>query len=169
MHMNMNINMNMNMNVSTHMHMYTHLTATITTQVHRVQGTTIGSDLHALINKEFFSPGQAYVAISRVRRLAQLHFWALDDDAFEVDPRIARQYKLLRRRPLTREFVDGVSRPQQRPRLLPLAAVARVAKRPRRDEAGDDARSATRRPRRASAGDEAGSSAAHARLPAGEV
>ena len=40
---------------------------------HRVQGATLEGDVHILLNKEFFAPGQAYVAMSRVRELGKLH------------------------------------------------------------------------------------------------
>ena len=52
--------------------------------VHRLQGATIEPPkrLHVLLNKEIFETGQAYVAMSRVRSLSQLHIWCLDLEAF---------------------------------------------------------------------------------------
>ena len=41
----------------------------------RVQGATLEDDVHILLNAEMFAEGQAYVALSRVRRLSQVHFW----------------------------------------------------------------------------------------------
>ena len=52
--------------------------------IHRVQGMTLEGDVHLLLNSEVFADGQAYVAISRVRRLDQLHFWALDLSRFKA-------------------------------------------------------------------------------------
>ena len=40
---------------------------------------------------EFFEYGQGYVAIMRVRRLDQLHFWCLNRGAFTVHPGIKDQ------------------------------------------------------------------------------
>ena len=40
---------------------------------HRVQGSTLDGEVHILLNQEFFAPGMAYVALSRARRLSQLH------------------------------------------------------------------------------------------------
>ena len=41
--------------------------------VHRVQGATLDGDVHVLLNSEFFAAGQAYTALSRARRMSQLH------------------------------------------------------------------------------------------------
>ena len=41
----------------------------------RVQGATLEDDVHILLNAEMFAEGQGYVALSRVRRLSQVHFW----------------------------------------------------------------------------------------------
>jgi hypothetical protein len=58
-------------------------------------------------NGEFFAPGQAYTALSRARRLSQLHLWGFDLDAIKADPNVAREYQRLARRPLTRAHVDA--------------------------------------------------------------
>ena len=60
--------------------------------VHRVQGATLDNDVHVLLNSEFFAPGQAYTALSRARRLKQLHLWGFDLKAIIADPRVAREY-----------------------------------------------------------------------------
>lgn len=75
--------------------------------VHRVQGATLDNDVHVLLNSEFFAPGQAYTALSRARRLSQLHLWGFDLKAIIADPRVAREYKRLERRLLTQEHVDA--------------------------------------------------------------
>ena len=74
--------------------------------VHRVQGCTVEGGLHVLLNGEFFAYGQAYVALSRVRRLSQVHLWCLNMDAFKACPRVAQEYSFLRMRPLDRDYVD---------------------------------------------------------------
>ena len=92
--------------------------------VHRVQGMTLEGDVHVLLNGEFFADGQAYVALSRVRRLEQLHFWALDLARIKAAPGVAGAYASLRRRPLTLEYVSEHTMVRQRmrhDRLLPLA------------------------------------------------
>jgi ATP-dependent exoDNAse (exonuclease V) alpha subunit len=91
--------------------------------VHRVQGTTVERDLHLLLNREFFAYGQAYVALSRVRRLTQLHLWSLDMAAFSASPRIASEYEKLRMRPLTREYVES-ARPLRTLGVPPPVAAA---------------------------------------------
>jgi ATP-dependent exoDNAse (exonuclease V) alpha subunit len=40
--------------------------------VHRVQGMTLSS-VAVLLDESFFAPGQAYVALSRVKQLSKLH------------------------------------------------------------------------------------------------
>ena len=47
--------------------------------VHRVQGMTISSNVFVL-DSTFFASGQAYVALSRVKKSAQLHLLAFDPD-----------------------------------------------------------------------------------------
>ena len=56
--------------------------------------------MHVLLNSDFFAPGQAYTALSRARRIGQLHLWGFDLDAVKADPEVAREYARLRRRPL---------------------------------------------------------------------
>ena len=92
--------------------------------VHRVQGMTLENDVHILLNSEFFADGQAYVAISRVRRLEQIHFWALDVTRFKAARGVASAYDSLRRRPLTPAFIDAHCAARQTVRncqLLPLS------------------------------------------------
>ena len=59
--------------------------------VHRVQGATLSGPVHILLNKEFFAEGQAYVALSRVRRLSQLHLWCLERTAIVASPLMVAQ------------------------------------------------------------------------------
>ena len=90
--------------------------------VHRVQGSTLESDIHVLLNAEFFAAGQAYTALSRARRLSQLHLWGFDLAAIKADPCVAREYQRLARRPLTRAHVD-VARVRPRAVLPPLSTI----------------------------------------------
>ena len=76
-------------------------------KIFRVQGATLDNDVHVLLNSEFFAPGQAYTALSRARRLSQLHLWGFDLKAIIADPSVAREYKRLERRLLTQEHVDA--------------------------------------------------------------
>ena len=78
--------------------------------VHRVQGANITSEVHLLLNKEVFAPGQAYVAITRVRNFHQLHFWALQRSALICDPKVCTEYARLRRLPLDQSFLDDETR-----------------------------------------------------------
>jgi hypothetical protein len=57
--------------------------------------------VHILLNQEFFAPGMAYVALSRARRLSQLHLWCLDLDAIHADPVVEAEYTRLVQRMLT--------------------------------------------------------------------
>ena len=75
--------------------------------------------------RQFFSEGQAYVAISRVRALEQIHLWCFDTEAFKVAPAVMRAYELLRARPLTFEIINTAAPLRTRLRhLLPLAGGA---------------------------------------------
>ena len=66
--------------------------------------------------------GQAYTALSRARRLSQLHLWGFDLAAIKADPRIAREYRRLARRPLTRNHVDA-AKPRVAQPLPHLSAI----------------------------------------------
>ena len=83
-----------------------------------------------LLNREFFAPGQAYVALTRVTTLRQLHFWCLKMDAFVAHPGVEKQYLLLRQpgRVLTQAVVDA-SPPQVRAKLPPMSKVLALQKR----------------------------------------
>ena len=93
--------------------------------IHQVQGSTLEGDVHILLNGEVFADGQAYAALSRVRRLEQLHFWALDMTRFKAARGVSDAYANLRRRPLTAEHVREhcVRRrePVRQSDLLPLS------------------------------------------------
>ena len=45
--------------------------------VHRVQGMTISSNVFVVLDSTFFATGQAYVALSRVKKSTQLHLLAI--------------------------------------------------------------------------------------------
>ena len=70
---------------------------------------------------EFFAPGMAYVALSRARRLDQIHLWGLDLNAIHADARIAGVYARLAQRPLTDVWVQHAPL-QQRAAVAPIAA-----------------------------------------------
>ena len=63
--------------------------------VHRVQGMTISSNVFVVLDSTFFASGQAYVALSRVKKLAQLHLLAFDpDNAIIVSNNVRSLYGL---------------------------------------------------------------------------
>ena len=91
--------------------------------VHRVQGATLSGPVHILLNKEFFAEGQAYVALSRVRRLSQLHLWCLERTAIVASPLMVAQYERLHARgELSRAHVDAAPDRARVRELMPLAA-----------------------------------------------
>ena len=53
--------------------------------VHRVQGLTVDKAIVTL-NQNFFSSGQAYVALSRVRTLHNLTLWTYTPSAIKIAP-----------------------------------------------------------------------------------
>ena len=63
--------------------------------VHRVQGMTIDSNVFVVMDSTFFASGQAYVALSRVRKSTQLHFLACDpSEAIKVSNNVRSLYGL---------------------------------------------------------------------------
>ena len=63
--------------------------------VHRVQGMTIDSNVFVVMDSTFFATGQAYVALSRVRKSAQLHFLAFNpSEAIKVSNHVRSLYGL---------------------------------------------------------------------------
>ncbi len=85
---------------------------------------TLEGEVHVLLNSEFFADGQAYVALSRVRRLEQLHFWALDVTRFKAARGVGAAYNGLRQRPLNLDFIntDTLCPPREQvTTLMPLA------------------------------------------------
>ena len=79
-----------------------------------------------LLNSEFFAAGQAYTALSRARRISQLHLWCLDLSAIKAEPSIAREYKRLEKRPLTAEHV-AAARARPKTPLPPLSDLTTAA------------------------------------------
>jgi hypothetical protein len=75
-------------------------------------------------DNEFFAPGMAYVALSRARRLDQLHLWGLDLSAIHADPGIEHEYAKLISRRLTSEIVSSM--PFRAPVALPPLALVPV-------------------------------------------
>jgi ATP-dependent exoDNAse (exonuclease V) alpha subunit len=89
--------------------------------IHRVQGATLEGAVHILLNKEIFADGQAYVALSRVQRLSQLHLWSLERGAFKSHPVIAAEYSRLSGNLLTEADVEAMPTRNRVRELLPLA------------------------------------------------
>ena len=67
-----------------------------------------------------------YVALSRARRLVQLHLWTLERDAIRADPGIAREYRRLAGRRLTQEFIEHHAPDYTPPQLPHLSSIDRV-------------------------------------------
>ena len=59
--------------------------------VHRVQGMTLRT-AHVMLNKNFFADGQAYVALSRVRKREDLHLLAFTPGAIRVNQEVLRRF-----------------------------------------------------------------------------
>ena len=91
--------------------------------VHRVQGATLSGPVHILLNKEFFAEGQAYVALSRLTHISQLHLWALEREAIVACPAASAEYERMRARGELGHAHVAAAPPRQRVQvLLPLAA-----------------------------------------------
>ena len=88
--------------------------------IHRVQGATLTGEVHVLLNKEIFAEGQAYVALSRVQRLDQLHLWGCERSAIKANTMVTTEYERLQRWRLTDALVALA--PERTPvrRLLPM-------------------------------------------------
>ena len=65
------------------------------TTVHKAQGLTL-PDVCLVLDKQFFSPGQAYVALSRATSWNTVRITALDESAFLVDKNVATEYERLK-------------------------------------------------------------------------
>ncbi|MEW8561119.1 MAG: DUF6570 domain-containing protein [Candidatus Thiodiazotropha sp.] len=63
--------------------------------IHKVQGLTL-SGAAVCIDDSIFQHGQAYVALSRVQNLNQLHLLCLNVNKITVDPEVVKQYLNLR-------------------------------------------------------------------------
>ena len=59
--------------------------------VHRVQGMTL-ERAHFNLTDRFFAAGQAYVALSRVRRREDLHLLAFSTSAIKIDQEVLRRF-----------------------------------------------------------------------------
>ena len=92
-----------------------------TQTIHRVQGATLSGDVHVLLNAEIFADGMAYVAISRVQRLSQLHLWCLHREAIKANPIVDDVYARLAGRRLDEERVSMARSRLCVRHLLPLA------------------------------------------------
>ena len=89
--------------------------------IHRVQGATLTGPVHILLNKEIFAEGQAYVALSRVQRLEQLHLWCLHREALKGNPTVDAEYVALAARPLDAAAIAASPARLRVRHLLPLA------------------------------------------------
>ena len=112
---------------------------------------------------------RSYVAVSRIRSLAQLHLWGLDMTAFRASPRIKQQYELLRQRLLDQVYIDQFARPRRQQAVPAMAAAvssrsaaSRVSKRGRDSFAADGTRATI--PRHLPTANSPGSSAMHANM-----
>jgi ATP-dependent DNA helicase PIF1 len=63
--------------------------------IHKVQGLSMSS-ITLNLDEDIFSNGQAYTAISRARRLEDVHIASLDWSAFRVDTAAVKEYERLR-------------------------------------------------------------------------
>ena len=63
--------------------------------VHKAQGLTL-SNVSLVLDKQIFSPGQAYVALSRAPSWNSIRITALDRNAFLVDKNIITEYERLK-------------------------------------------------------------------------
>lgn len=89
--------------------------------IHRVQGATLTGDVHILLNAEIFAAGQAYVALSRVERLEQLHLWGLHREALKGNPVVDDEYRRLEGSRLDAAYLAAAPRRQRVRALIPLA------------------------------------------------
>ena len=76
--------------------------------------------MHLLLNREIFAEGQAYVALSRVQKLAQLHLWCLHRDAFTSNAAVDAEYVRLLQCPLTDATIEAAPHRDRVRHLLPL-------------------------------------------------
>jgi ATP-dependent exoDNAse (exonuclease V) alpha subunit len=91
--------------------------------IHRQQGATLDDDIHIPFHG-FFAEGQVYTAMSRARRLEQLHLWGFDRKAIVAEPEVAREYGRLCARRLTTARVRDAP-PQCAPALTALSRAVR--------------------------------------------
>ena len=63
------------------------------------------------------------MALSRCRRLGQLHLWGLEREAIRANSRVGREYRRLAQRPLSAHYVERMALPRATPALPHLANV----------------------------------------------
>lgn len=66
--------------------------------IHKCQGLTL-PHVSLYLDDSLFEAGQAYVALSRARRLEDVQILALDPAAFKANPEVAAEYARLTSRP----------------------------------------------------------------------
>ena len=68
----------------------------------------------------------AYVALSRVRRLMDLHLWGWEPAAIKADPKVQRVYQRLSTRSLTMDVLRQLPS-YEKPNLLPMELIYKTS------------------------------------------
>jgi len=93
--------------------------------VHRVQGMTLAK-VYVLLDDTFFANGQAYVALSRVRHLHDLHLLAFDPQAIKADKNLLALFPSAARPPEPFHKAGQVSAAAAPPPPRPPAPTRRI-------------------------------------------